>query len=91
MNPIEFEQWMDREVHDQRLTPAQRDDLLEQKAFFENQYPNLQVSLRGKVVGFARGRLYSGNTVHEVLDTVKNDKENRGRMLYFEPIGFDII
>jgi len=80
---------MDREVDGQRMTPAQRDDLLTQKALFEDQYPNFQDSLRGKVVGFAQGRRYAGNTVHEVLDTVK--REHPGSMLYFEPIGFDII
>lgn len=80
---------MDQEVARRRMTPAQRDDLLAQKSLFESQYANLRESFLGKVVGFAQGQRYIGNSVHEVLDTVK--QERPGSMLYFEPIGFDII
>jgi hypothetical protein len=80
---------MDREVGSRRMTPAQRDDLLTQKAIFENQYPNFAEGLQGKIVGFAHGRPYVGTTVHELLDAVK--REYPGSMLYFEPLGFDIV
>jgi len=80
---------MDQEVGSTRMTVAQRDDLLTQKALFEFEYEGFRESSIGKVVGFAHGQRYSGNSVHEVLDAVK--REHPGSMLYFEPIGFDII
>jgi len=89
MTHNEFVSWLDSEVSGNRMTPAQNDDLLEQKSYFDGKRPSLQSEHRNQIVAYIAGQLRWAGEIHALLDAAK--KEFPGRMIYFEPIGFDLF
>jgi len=89
MTHNEFVSWLDSEVSGLRMTPLQRKDLLDQKSFFDGTRPSLESEHRNHIVAFVNGQLRWAGEIHALLDAAKS--EFPGRMIYFEPIGFDLL
>ena len=89
MTDVEFLRWLDNEVRARRLSPKQRDDLVTQKRAFDNDRALIMQQFANQVVGYSGRTQIVGNTVHDVLDQAKRALPDR--MVYFEPIGFDLF
>jgi hypothetical protein len=89
MTPEEFRNWLEEEVRADRLSRDKRDDLLAQKDWFDSNRGFVEREYWGRVVGCANRNFFVEDTVQGVLAAAAN-KEPRA-MVYFEPIGFDII
>jgi hypothetical protein len=68
------------------MTPEQRDDLLEQKGYFDQHRTEIEQQYHYRVVDYVNGTRDVGSSVHEVLN--RASERYPGRMVYFEPIGF---
>jgi hypothetical protein len=84
----EFQSWLETEVLDCRMTPQQRDDLLEQKKCFDRNRAEIEKACQQQVVGYVSGIQKVGATVHELLGQAQQN--HPGRMVYFEPVGFEL-
>lgn len=89
MTDIEFRDWLDDEVRTRRMDPLQRDDLLKQKSHFDADRTQIQQMHPHQVVGYVDGRRVTGGTVREILNQAS--QYFPGRMVYFEPVGFDLF
>jgi hypothetical protein len=89
MTDIEFRDWLNDEVRDGRLNPRQRDDLLQQKSYFDENRIRNQQAYPHQVVGYVGGTRVTGGTVREILNQARESRP--GGMVYFEPIGFDLF
>lgn len=93
MTDGEFRAWLDEEVLERRMTPEQRDDLIKQKEMFDRDFPPSDTQLRlvyqGRIVGYVANERRVESEIHALLDGAKRD--HPGRMIYFEPIGFDLF
>ena len=89
MTNEQFKAWLASEVTENRMSQAQMDDLLQQKQIFDENRTPLQEQYKGRVVGYANRRLFLAQNVHLLLDDVK--RLAPGSLVYFEPIGFDLI
>jgi hypothetical protein len=89
MTHEEFIHWLDDEVKSNRMTPDQLQDLLNQKNLFDNQRATIQGQFLGQIVGFVAGQLRTAGEMHELLET--SNAQFPGSMVYFEPVGFDLI
>jgi hypothetical protein len=89
MTDAEFAQWLNDEVEANRITGGQRDDLLSQKALFENQRTLIEQSYRNQIVGFVGGIMQVALDIHVLLESSKS--QFPGRTIYFEPIGFHLL
>lgn len=89
MTHDEFVSWLDSEVSGGRMTPAQRKDMLEQKATFDGKRPSLETEHSNQIVAVVASEVTSGWEIHALLDAAK--AKYPGRMIYFEPIGFDLL
>lgn len=89
MTDAEFAQWLNDEVEASRITDGQRDDLLGQKATFENQRSMIERNHRNQIVGFVAGQMQVAHEIHALLDS--SNSQFPGRMIYFEPIGFHLL
>jgi hypothetical protein len=85
----EFRDMVEKEVLIGRMTAQQRDDLLEQKDHFDEHRAEIEQQYRYRVVGYVNGTREVGGTVHEVLNKAK--ERFPGRMVYLEPIGFELF
>ena len=92
MTDAEFRARLDEEVTVGRMTEKERDDLLDQKRVFDEHLPPGDTSLRrefqGRIVGYVAGERRIDWEIHKLLDSAKETYP--GRMIYFEPIGFDL-
>jgi hypothetical protein len=88
MTHAEFTAWLDTEVDGNRMSSAQRQDLLTQKALFDSERAMIQNEYPDQIVGYISEQRRSGYEIHQLLDSV--DKEFPGRMIYFEPIRFSL-
>ena len=92
MTDAEFRVWLDEEVREKLMSPEQRKDLLEQKDNFDRALPAgdgpLRGDNRGRIVGYVAGEQIVAGTIHALLDEAK--RRHADRMVYFEPIGFDL-
>jgi hypothetical protein len=88
MTDAEFRCWLEAEVRGGRMTPQQRDDLLEQKGHFDRHRAEIERQHPQQVVGYVNGTCQAEPTVHRLLDRAK--ERYPGRMVYFEPVGFDL-
>jgi siderophore synthetase component len=81
---LDFIRTLDDEVANQRMTPAQRNDLLEQKALFDAAIEANRTEHPGRIVAYvAAEKLVAGDTV----DLLKLAEEKHpGRQIYFEPM-----
>lgn len=89
MTDIQFRSWLDEEVAGQRMLPSQRDDLLDQKGYFDRNRAGIQQNNPNEVVGYVDGTQVTGRTVHEVLRKAR--QQYSGKMVYFEPVGFNLF
>jgi hypothetical protein len=88
MTDTEFRDWLEAEVLAGRMTQAQRDDLLEQKQYFERNRNEIEQQHPQRVVGYVNGRREVSASIQELLAQVQRGYPNR--MVYFEPVGFDL-
>ncbi len=88
MTDVEFRDWLEREVLGGRMTPRQRDDLLEQKMHFESDRDQIKRLYPQQVVGYVNGTREVGNTAQQLIASA--NRRYPGRMVYFEPVGFDL-
>jgi hypothetical protein len=89
MTHEEFQDWLIDEVVHQRMTTGQMNDLLEQKALFDSNRTMIELEFRWRVVGYVDNQRRVEDDVHKLLET--SDYHNRGKMVYFEPVGFDLL
>jgi hypothetical protein len=95
MTAEEFRTWLREEVTGGRMKPPQMDDLVKQQLLFietfgseENPQP-LRQSYRMKIVGYVAEQLRVATEIHDLIDRAKREFPNR--MIYFEPVGFDLF
>lgn len=89
MTDAEFREWLESEVAGRRMTKDQRSDLLDQKEIFDAEIPNDRRSeYLGWIVGYVAGERCVAREIHALLQDAKSRRP--GRMIYFEPIGFDL-
>jgi hypothetical protein len=88
MTDVEFRAWLETEVLDCRMTRQQRDDLLEQKGCFDHNRAEIERHCQNQVVGYVSGMQKVSATVHELLGQAQ--RTHPGRMVYFEPVGFEL-
>jgi hypothetical protein len=95
MTGEEFRGWLDEEAARGRMTLHQMDDLVKQQLLFvetfgseENPRP-LRQSYHMKIVGYVAEQLRVATEIHHLIDVAKRQFPNR--MIYFEPIGFDLF
>jgi len=93
MTDDEFQNWLRDEVANERMQQAQMDDLLKQKFLFDGAFgsPNspLRTEFTFQIVGYVADKRIVANEIHVLIDTAK--REFPGRMIYFEPIEFDLF
>jgi hypothetical protein len=85
---VEFRDWLQAEVLAGRMTPRQRDDLLEQKDLFDQARAEIEHLYPHRVVGYVSGERHVGGSLHELLAQAR--QSHPGRMVYFEPVGFEL-
>lgn len=88
MTDLEFRDWLQTEVQSGRMTRQQRDDLLEQKRLFDADRGEIEQQFQHRVVGYVNGTRKVSNNVQELLAQAQQSCPTR--MVYFEPIGFDL-
>lgn len=93
MTDEEFRNWLADEVAKSRMTAGQRDDLLKQKALFDREIgsaasPTRQ-AYRLQIVGYVAGQRRVSDNIHKLLASARD--QFPGKMVYFEPIGFDLF
>ncbi len=84
----EFRDWLQEEVRSGRMTVQQRDDLLEQKQHFDANRTEIERQFPNQVVGYVSGTRKVTATAQELL--AEAQRSYPSRMVYFEPIGFDL-
>jgi hypothetical protein len=85
MSDADFRRWLSDEVAHGRMTPAQRDDLLEQKGHFDAGRAEIERRYPSRVVGYVAGQVQVADTVQELFRAAQ--ATHPGKMVYFEPIG----
>jgi hypothetical protein len=92
MTDPEFQAWLRELVENGNMTRPQMDDLLSQKALFNSRFGEGDDQRRRdflhRIVGYVADKLIEGRDIHTLLDQAESYFP--GRMLYFEPIGFDL-
>ena len=95
MTPEEFRAWLGDEVEGGRVTQSQRKDLEIQQTRFalhfgtaEDPRPERD-AYRLNIVGYVADQLRVAREIHALIGGAKS--EFPGRMVYFEPIGFDLF
>ena len=89
MTHQEFQNWLQDEVQNQRMTSSQMNDLLTQKTLFDNNRTYIELTFQSRVVGYVNDQMRVADTLHNVLN--QSIQLFPGRMIYFEPIGFDLL
>jgi hypothetical protein len=89
MADSEFLDMLERLIREGQMTPQQRDDMLEQKSYFDQHRAEIEQQHRYRVVGYVNGTQVVGGTMHDVLNQAK--ERFPGRMVYLEPIGFEFF
>ena len=69
--------------------PRHLREIFAQRRFFESRRRLIEARYEGQVVGACAGQLIAAATVHEVFDEA--ERRFPGRLVYFEPVGFDIL
>jgi hypothetical protein len=93
MTDEEFRTWLSREVASGDMSESQMADLLWQKALFDSEFGEAdspaRQAYRLKIVGYVAELRRVDTDIHRLLDDAK--RAFPGRMIYFEPIGFDLF
>jgi hypothetical protein len=89
MTDAEFRTWLSDEVEAARMTARQRDDLMTQKAIFDDSRFRIEQAFRYMVVGYVSGVQLRAYSLHEILGVAR--ERFPGGMLYFEPVGFHLF
>jgi hypothetical protein len=88
MTNEEFVAWLQDETQNNRMSAAQRDDLLAQKRIFEINRSSIEETFRNQIVGYANGIRLVDNDLHRLIANAQIGFP--GAMVYFEPIAFDL-
>jgi hypothetical protein len=83
----EFVAWLAREFRAGMIGEFQVADLIAQRALFDEHREMIEKEFAMHVAGYVANELRGGPTVGELLRLAQ--KEFPGRMLYFEPIGYN--
>jgi hypothetical protein len=86
MTHEEFISVLAQEVQRHAMTERQMLDLLAQKAHFDALRRLIERQHRNKVVGFVGGKMHVETTLQKLLRHGR-----RGKLVYFEPVGFSLI
>lgn len=89
MTHDEFVRWLEDEVRSERMTEFEMRDLLEQKRLFDAERSIIEIEFAGKIVGYVAGQRRITTTLHELIDPAKDELQDK--MIYFEPIGFNLL
>jgi hypothetical protein len=89
MTHQEFFDWLVDEEINGRISPQQREELMNQKNRFESDRAYIEANFPGRVVGYAGNQRFDGDSVHDLLENVQRTQPHR--LTYFEPIGFDLF
>ena len=81
----EFERSLTAHVESGLFTESEKDDMLLQKMTYEANRDMIESKYYGKIVGIAGGELIVGESVHEVIERVKNTMPRK--MVYLERVG----
>jgi hypothetical protein len=71
------------------ITAEEIKEVLKQREVFNQQRQTIESKHYGKVVAIADGKLFVGNTVHEVLNAAKQFVPDKPA--YLESVGFDLL
>jgi hypothetical protein len=85
----ELLRWINDEVANGRMSAVDRDDLIVQKRLFDGQRSRIERVHRGRVVGYAGNSEFIGDSVHDIIAQARLSVPKR--IMYFEPIGFDLF
>lgn len=95
MTDEEFRAWLQDEVNNGRMLPGQMYDLLDQKVLFAQNFGSeddpqpRRGNYRLKIVGYVAGQLRVASEIHALINSARSEFPHR--MIYFEPIGFDLF
>jgi hypothetical protein len=95
MTQEEFRAWLRDEVVGGRMSPEELLDLVNQQTLFAERFGTPDDPLparevyRRRIVGYVAEQLLVANEIHALIDAAKRDFPSR--MIYFEPIGFDLF
>jgi hypothetical protein len=89
MTDAEFRTWLESEVKEGRMTVTQQADILEQKDHFDRNRADNERRYRHQIVGYVNGEREVSATVQELISRTR--ERHPGRMVYFEPIAFDLF
>jgi len=88
MTDEEFDAWLQDEIDNNRMSAAQKDDLLAQKEIFEKNRPSIEETFRNRIVAYASGTRLVDDDLHRLIANAQISFP--GAMVYFEPIAFDL-
>ena len=89
MTDAEFREWLESEVAGRCKINEQRSYLVAQKKIFDAEIANqTRGEYLGWIVGYVAGERCLAREIHALLQDAKSRRP--GRMIYFEPIGFDL-
>ena len=71
------------------LLRQRADDLIRQRRHFDENRQFLEAEYYQRVAGYVADHLRVADTTGQLLDLAQN--ESPGRMLYFEPIGYELV
>ena len=89
MADTEFRDMLESNIRRGWMTPQQRDDLLEQKVYFDQHRAEIEQQHPCRVVGYVNGTRFVGSTVNEIVTQAKERYPDR--MIYLEPIGKELF
>ena len=89
MTHEEFVQWLADEVQSERMTKSEMDDLLSQKTLFDQNRFTIESQFTRRVVGYVEGTRLNDESLHGLID--KANEKFPNKMIYFEPIGFNLF
>jgi predicted phosphoribosyltransferase len=89
MKPLSLEERLLYDLEQGWITAEELKEVLKQRAAFNRRRKTIEKKYHGKVVAVADGKLFVGNTVHEVLNAAKQAVPDKPA--YFEPVGFDLL
>ena len=89
MKPTSLKERLLYDLEQGWITAKELKEILQQRNIFNRRRKTIEQKYLSKVVAIADGKLFAGNTVHEVLNAAK--KAVPDKPAYFEPVGLDLL
>ena len=89
MKPVSLEKRLLYDFEQGWITAEELKEVLKQRTIFNRRRRTIEKKYHGKVVAIADGKLFVGNTVHEVLNAAKQAVPNKPA--YLEPVGSGLL